>query len=585
MSLQPIASPADLSRALTGTASKLASFPEKDQEIQQELTFLQERLDFLLFQGKDIHLTELIDCQIELDKVNSAFKRTIGERRRISEEEKQWQEAFKLFQEQLEWLILIKKDHALVDKEDIDLLYPNLHLHHLPPDKADQIHLAIARALVYQMRAFEIKQVKKENTPEAQALAFLGCDIAAYNRRMQPIAIHAIEDAATALLQQEEHLTRTPFDILKQEISDSLQQARKKAANQKQEMETSMRIVGLKNGEIAHIHMLAHQIVQIGKEFTDMGNKMKNELVNALGIRNTSFKNILFGYKDAQIKDMTTTTLQGLINDSIRSEFSLSPKGFESFFKNRIDKIITQEVKESFARGVRGNNPRFEKARDWFKKYEPYFVVEFQQQGEAARFRGVCLGKVHRHARNTVNEPDCDETDHAMDRILPADRLYQSKHADIVAALKSLSTVSQLPHFLLPESLLEKQGLEEVIAFTATHNNQGLIQALANDKIRNQLILSNGGLKLYLRNHALFARCDTNRNRHSLMDPNIGTLKFPAAEMIATCYEELCAWAYPDSLDTPTIGIQLLDRNKSRNHGLYRQTYGWRESPSVHHFQ
>ena len=49
------------------------------------------------------------------------------------------------------------------------------------------------------------RSLVEENTPEAQALAFLGFDIAAYNRRMQPIAIRAIESAATALLQQENH--------------------------------------------------------------------------------------------------------------------------------------------------------------------------------------------------------------------------------------------------------------------------------------------------------------------------------------------------------------------------------------------
>ncbi len=77
MSLNPICSVTDFNTALDALSSRSSSTPQQREAISKDLEFLQERLDFLLYKGTEIQITDLVACQMRLDQVSSAFKRGI----------------------------------------------------------------------------------------------------------------------------------------------------------------------------------------------------------------------------------------------------------------------------------------------------------------------------------------------------------------------------------------------------------------------------------------------------------------------------------------------------------------------------
>ncbi len=77
MSLNPIYSVTDFNAALDAISSRTPSTPQQRESILKELESLQERLDFLLCNGKEIQITDLVGCQMRLARVCSAFKRGI----------------------------------------------------------------------------------------------------------------------------------------------------------------------------------------------------------------------------------------------------------------------------------------------------------------------------------------------------------------------------------------------------------------------------------------------------------------------------------------------------------------------------
>ncbi len=77
MSLNPICSTADFNVALDAIFSRTSSTPEQREAISKKLEFLQERLDFLLYKGTEIQITDLAACQMRLDGARRAFERGI----------------------------------------------------------------------------------------------------------------------------------------------------------------------------------------------------------------------------------------------------------------------------------------------------------------------------------------------------------------------------------------------------------------------------------------------------------------------------------------------------------------------------
>ncbi len=77
MSLNPIYSVTDFNKALDTIFSRTSSTPNQREAISKELEFLQEHLDFLVYHGTEIQVTDLNACQMRLVQVRSAFERGI----------------------------------------------------------------------------------------------------------------------------------------------------------------------------------------------------------------------------------------------------------------------------------------------------------------------------------------------------------------------------------------------------------------------------------------------------------------------------------------------------------------------------
>ncbi len=78
MSSIPITSAATFNTALNVVSSRISSAPDQKEAISKELEFLQEHLDFLVYHGTEIQVTDLNACQMRLVQVRSAFEAGIS---------------------------------------------------------------------------------------------------------------------------------------------------------------------------------------------------------------------------------------------------------------------------------------------------------------------------------------------------------------------------------------------------------------------------------------------------------------------------------------------------------------------------